>query len=465
MKKIFSPFLLLCAVGPVAALGASGPADSLGNRPAKEMPGVDTTGIAVADGEMVLDDHARGFGRPVEERTIYELRLDSIEKHVPLDYNEFVRSHIELYVYKRKGMVSRMMGLSEYYFPIFERALKERGLPLELKYLSIVESALNPNAVSRVGATGLWQFMYTTAREYGLRMNSYVDERRDPVAASRAAAEYLNNMYGRYGDWLLAIASYNCGSGNVDRAIYKAGGKLDFWAIRPYLPQETRNYVPAYIAVTYIMNWAEQYDIYPDAPVFAFKTTPVQVEKRLSLSHLSRELDVDMNQLCLLNPKYKRRIVNGSGANPQTVWIPEEKQELWAGLSQAGGKPEAVAVSAGGKQKPSEPVHYRVKSGDNLTSIANRFNCTVQDLKVWNDLRTTRLVPGQRLVIEPEEGEASPQPARKYLAKTYKVKRGDTLSGIAERFNTSVTLLKELNGIRNSTSLRAGKVIRISPEG
>lgn len=445
--------LLLCSLGAFSSFARAVPADSLDT-----IPVAAADSIVMEDKERSVAAHSRFYNVP-----LYERQLDSIERSVPLDYNEFVRSYIETYTYRRRGLVSRMMGLSDYYFPIFELALKERGLPLELKYLSIVESALNPTAVSRVGATGLWQFMYTTAREYGLQMNSYVDERRDPVAASRAAAEYLSNMYGRYGDWLLAIASYNCGAGNVDRAIYKAGGKLDFWAIRPYLPAETRNYVPAYIAVTYIMNYAGEHGIYAEPAALAFEPVPVQVEKYVSLSSLSRSLDMDAGQLYLMNPKYRRRIVNGSGSRPQTVWLPPVKAELYASLGKKNGEAKAIAVS-GREAEAAEPVSYRVKRGDNLTSIANRFRCTVQDLKVWNNLRSTRLVPGQKLRIEAGEPENS-GPAPSYIAKTYRVRRGDTLSSIAARFNTSVALLKELNGIRRASSLRAGSVIRVNPEG
>ncbi|QEC51027.1 membrane-bound lytic murein transglycosylase D [Anseongella ginsenosidimutans] len=441
MLKHALTLLILCFSGAFASFAAI-PADSL-----------DTLPVAGQEHEA-----AAAYRIP-----LYERQLDSIEKTVPLDYNEIVRSHIELYTYKREGLVSRMMGLSEYYFPIFEQALKEKGLPVELKYLSIVESALNPMAVSRVGATGLWQFMYTTAREYGLQMNSYIDERRDPVAASQAAAEYLNNMYGRYGDWLLAIASYNCGPGNVDRAIYKAGGKLDFWAIMPYLPRETRNYVPAYIAVTYAMNYAKAHDIYSAPPEFAFTPMPVQIEKYISLSSLSRSLDMDPEELYLINPKYRRRIVNGSGASPQTVWLPPAKAELYASLQKEGGAAKVIAAS-NDEEETAEPVYYKVRSGDNLSAIANRFRCSVQDLKVWNDLRGTRLVPGQRLLVSSEEKEIAAR-EETYLAKTYRVRRGDTLSSIAARFNTSVAVLKELNGIRSASSLRAGSTIRINPEG
>lgn len=411
-----------------------------------------------------------------DHRPLYERELDSIEKAVPLDYNESVNAHIEQYVYRRKGHISRMMGLGEYYFPIFEQALKEKGLPLELKFLSVVESALNPMAVSRVGATGLWQFMYTTAKEYDLQINSYIDERRDPVAASRAAAQYLSNMYSRYGDWLLAIASYNCGAGNVDRAIYKAGGKLDFWAIRPYLPRETRNYVPAYIAVTYMMNYADKYHIRPAEASLAFEPVPVLIERHTSLSRLSRELDMEIDQLYLMNPKYRRRIVNGSGARPQTLWLPPLKAELYAQLQRADAEPRLITASgseagaapakSAAMDEKAGPEFYRVQSGDNLIAIANRFDCTVQDIKVWNKLTGNRIVPGQRLQVSSGVTENDDVGKGKaYLVKTYKVQRGDTLLSIAARFGTSVEKLKELNDIQSATALREGKIIKLNPEG
>ncbi|MFS8616114.1 MAG: transglycosylase SLT domain-containing protein [Solitalea sp.] len=452
------------------AFAAAGAADEPVPSPAEGAPvnmaldSLDTIRRMAGDSVLTREPRDQERARLFGHVPLYKRQLDSIQNMVPLTYNEVVESYIDQYVHRRKGLISRMMGLSEYYFPIFEQALKEKGLPVELKYLSIVESALNPNAVSRVGATGLWQFMYTTAREYGLQMNSYIDERRDPVAASQAAAEYLSNMYGRYGDWLLAIASYNCGPGNVERAIHKAGGKLDFWAIRPYLPQETRNYVPAYIAVTYLMNYAEEHEIHPAPPELAVQCVPVQIEKHISLSSLSRQLDMEAEQLYLLNPKYRRRIVNGSGAHPQTVWLPPVKAELYASLQRGEADPKVLAASDKKETDDPEPVYYTVRKGDNLTAIANRFRCSVQDLKVWNDLAGTRLVPGQRLMVT--SGEAADQPqSRTYLVRTYKVQRGDTLSGIAARFGTSVAVLKELNGIRNATALRAGKIIKVNPEG
>lgn len=398
------------------------------------------------------------------ERPLYEHRLEAIQNQVPLDYNELVASYINLYVSRRKSMISRMLGLGEHYFPIFEQALKEKGMPTELKYLTVIESALNPHAVSRVGATGLWQFMYTTARMYGLQMDSYVDERKDPVAASRAAAEYLSDSYGRYGDWLLAIASYNCGTGNVDRAVHRAGGKLDFWAIRPYLPRETQDYVPKYIAAVYIMSYAPDYHITPQYASLTNDIALVEVNKRVSLSHLSESLQIEEEDLYRMNPQYKRRIVNGTGSTPKHLLIPSGKAGQFASLMDGSGQtPRVIAVSG---HKP-ETLEYRVRQGDNLIAIANRYDCTVQDLKVWNELRSTRLVPGQKLLIypEPEEEKASPAPAE---AKTkaggytvYLVKKGDTLTRIAKRFGTTIQALKELNGLGNVQTLRIGMTLKL----
>ena len=215
----------------------------------------------------------------VYQSNIFKRRLDSIKKDVPLDYNEYVQSYIDTYLSpdQRENM-ARVLGLTKYYFPIYEKAFHDAGIPEEIEYLSIVESQLNPYAVSRVGATGLWQFMSTTARTYGLNMDAYVDERRDPIQSSYAAAAYLKDAYQQFGDWLLAIASYNCGKSNVIRAIEKAGAS-DFWSIRQYLPVETRGYVPAYIAVTYVMNYYKQHNIVPQGCSSSLKTDTVMLNK------------------------------------------------------------------------------------------------------------------------------------------------------------------------------------------
>src|SRR5690606_15743168 len=242
-----------------------------------------------------------------------EGRLAYLQNVVPLTYNAQVQSYIDAYSTARyKRHLEQMMGLSQYYFPIYERVFSEAGVPEEIKYLSIVESALNPHAVSRVGATGLWQFMFATARMYDLAIDSYVDERKDPVAASHAAAAYLLDAYNDFGDWLLAIASYNCGKGNVLRAIQRSGlSNPDYWAISPYLPRETRNYVPAFIAITYMLGYHEEHGIMPAESNILMETETVSVQKFVPLSGVAKALEVDEELIKSLNPAYKRGIVNG----------------------------------------------------------------------------------------------------------------------------------------------------------
>lgn len=266
--------------------------------------------------------------------SIYKRRLDSIQKDVPLDYNAYVQSYIDTYLAgtQREGL-GRIIGLTKYYFPIYEKVFHDMGIPEEIKYLSIVESQLNPYAVSRVGATGPWQFMGPTAKIYGLNIDTYVDERRDPIQSSYAAAAYLKDAYQQFGDWLTAIASYNCGKSNVLRAIEQANGATDFWSIRQYLPAETRGYVPAYIAVTYVMNYYKKYNIVPQAcnlPVM--KTDTVLVNKFVSLNSVARVLNISLAQLAQLNPSYKVMIINGSPESPKTLVIPQSAKEKYSTL-------------------------------------------------------------------------------------------------------------------------------------
>src|SRR5215217_1347614 len=226
---------------------------------------------------------------------IYKNRLDSIQKTVPLTYNQYVQDYIDIYT-GRKEMMGKMLGLSDYYFPIFAQALKSYNIPDEIKYLPIIESSMNPHAVSRVGATGLWQFMFGTARGYGLNMDNFVDERKDPIQASYAAAAYFRDAYEELGDWLLAIAAYNCGKGNVNRAIAKAGSR-DFWEIRRFLPMETRNYVPAFIAAVYVMNCPSNHQIKSQKSSFIKNTDIIQVNRFVSLASLAEALNIDLEEL------------------------------------------------------------------------------------------------------------------------------------------------------------------------
>ena len=325
---------------------------------------------------------------------------DSVKQVVPKTFNAAVSQYIETLT-KRKEQVGRMLGLSNYYFPVYEKVFKEFGLPEELKFLSVVESALNPHAVSRVGATGPWQFMFGTAKAYGLTMNKDVDERKDPVQASKAAAAYLKDAFAQFDDWLLAIASYNCGRGAVARAIVKAGGKADFWAISPYLPAETRNYVPKFIATAYIMSNYQNYGISPLSPGFSTLTDVFDVVKPVSLAAVARATGIDLQELILLNPSYKKLMVKGSPAAPKSVVIPTQNQPDYAALYQVlNGTAVGVGVAAPQATTSAKVIYYTVKRGDNLSSIAKKYaGLSASQLKSWNKLQSTALKVGMRLKI------------------------------------------------------------------
>lgn len=330
---------------------------------------------------------------------VLKKRLDSIERTVPLPYNEFVQEYIDIYS-SRKEMMGKMLGLSGYYFPIFEKALKSYNIPAEIKYLPIIESSMDPYAVSRVGATGLWQFMFATAKGYGLHIDSYIDERRDPVQASYAAAAYFSDAYQELGDWLLAIAAYNCGMGNVNRAIRKAGSR-DFWEIRRFLPRETRNYVPAFIAAVYVMNFSKNHEIEIQKPGFSEKMDTVHVNRHISLPKLARALNVEESMLCLLNPAYKKKIVNGSDEVPKRIVVPRVNYSNYSMVydvlnNYPAKETRVVQVSNG--HKPTV-LYHKVKHGQNLSIIAEKYNVEVQDLKVWNNLKSNTILPGQRLIV------------------------------------------------------------------
>jgi membrane-bound lytic murein transglycosylase D len=329
------------------------------------------------------------------------LGRDSIKQVVPKTFNSAVSQYIEALT-KRKEQVGKMLGLSNYYFPVYEKVFKEFGLPEELKFLSVVESALNPHAVSRVGATGPWQFMFGTAKAYGLTINKDVDERKDPVQASKAAAAYLKDAFAQFDDWLLAIASYNCGRGAVSRAIVKAGGKADFWAISQYLPAETRSYVPKFIATAYIMSNYQNYGISPLSPGFNTLTDVFDVVKPVSLAAVARATGIDLQELILLNPSYKKLMIKGSPAAPKSVVIPTQNQPDYAALYQVlNGTAVGVGVAAPQPSVTTTKVtYYTVKRGDNLSSIAKKYaGLTASQLKSWNKLQSTALKVGMRLKI------------------------------------------------------------------
>lgn len=400
---------------------------------------------------------------------LYKSRLDSLERAVPLNHNEYVQNYIDLYVFKRKDQIGKMLGLSKYYFPIFERSLREVGVPDELKFLTVIESAFNPNAVSRSGAVGPWQFMYTTAKGYGLVMDNYVDERKDPVQASYAAALYLKDAYNRVGDWLLAIAAYNCGTGAVTRAIARSGGEADFWKVRPYLPRETQNYVPAFIATVYAMNYYSRHDIQPQAAGFSIFTDVIDVNRMISFSKIAQAADIDLNELRLLNPSYKKQIVNGSAASPKRLVIPAIGKQLYASLYDAlnpenADEPEMIAASLNGSSDINPitiPASHKVKEGQTLVMVANQYGVEVQDLKVYNNLNGTSVDPGQVIRLKPGKDAVKAKKATpRYV--TYIVKAGDTLSEIAEKFSgATISKIKALNGLKKNV-VQPGMKLKIN---
>jgi len=339
---------------------------------------------------------------------IYRDRVANLPNIIPATYNQIVRRFIELYIYQRRQQVSNMLAMGEYYFPIFEQALEENGLPLELKYLPVIESGLNPNAVSRAGAAGLWQFIFSTGKVYGLQINSLTDERRDPVKSTRAAMLYLKALYDMFGDWNLAIAAYNCGPGNVRKAIARSGGSRDFWKIYYHLPRETRSYVPLFIAANYAMYYHEAHGICPAKLNYRLVADTFMIHQNMHFQQISDVCHVPIESLKQLNPHFRNNIAHGTPDKPGILYLPAEytptfityqdsianykRQELLtANLSKAPAKV--------GNRAEGEAIVYRVRSGDNLYNIARKYHVTVKQLKTWNNLKSDMLRVGQRLII------------------------------------------------------------------
>lgn len=398
-------------------------------------------------------------------------QLDTLQKTVPLTYNSYVQSYIDAYTSTRyKNHLSKMNALAQYYFPIYEKAFTEADVPQEIKYLSIIESALNPHAVSRVGATGPWQFMFATAKAFNLNIDNYVDERKDPYAATYAAAAYLKDAYNEFGDWQLAIASYNCGKGNVARAIQRSGlSNPDFWSIRKYLPQETRNYVPAFIAMTYVLSNSEVLGITSPSENFATNiegTDVILIDKFVPLSGVAEALNLDIDRLITLNPAYKKNIINGTPESPKRLVVPAVDKAAYASLYAALNNPSDAPVQViAASNSDLKPIYHRVRRGESLALIANKYQVEVQDLKAWNNLRRNAIVPGQRLKIsQPAASSRLSNRTRKSSASyiTYRVKRGDTLSGIAQKYRgVTVRNIKAANNI-SGNAIKPGMTLKIN---
>jgi membrane-bound lytic murein transglycosylase D len=399
--------------------------------------------------------------------SIFKLRLDSIQQEVPLVYNEYVQEYIDLYMRNRAEM-GHVMGLSKYYFPIYEKIFHDAGIPTEIKYLSIVESKLDPNAVSRVGATGLWQFMAQTGKMYGLSMTEYVDERRDPIQASYAAAAYLKDAYQEFGDWLLAIASYNCGKSNVEHAIEKAG-VLDFWAIRQYLPMETRSYVPAYIAMSYVMNYGHKHSILADNWNFNGKIDTVMVDRMVGLNDVARALSINQTDLALLNPAYKRQIVNGTKALPRRMIIPRAEQRnytaLYNVLNNLPAPSQAAVINHAVNLETTAPPMMVTTPAPKPIIVAVKAPVVILQKPVTTapvqPVTTVAQVTTQ--TVSAIATTATPVAQKEKTPDYYTTKEGDTLETIADNYGLDVREIKAWNRYLQTDKVIAGKKLRLNP--
>jgi membrane-bound lytic murein transglycosylase D len=446
--------------------------------------------------------------------SVYAERLARIPSAIKLTYNHIVRKYIEMYTQRKKDRVEVMLGLSEYYFPIFDDIFDYYGLPNELKYISIIESALNPRARSRTRAIGVWQFMYGTAKLYGLRMNGLVDERRDPMRETHAAAMFTKDLYNIFGDWQLVIAAYNCGPGNVKKAIRRSGGKRNFWDIYRYLPRETRGYVPAFIAAVYTMNYYKEHNLVAVKSGLPIKTDTIMVNNDLHLMQVAEVLKVPIEQLRDLNPQYIRDIIPGkSYSHPlnlpieyTTNFIDLEdsifayKDSFYFNPNELNKAPNYAKYSKNGAIRPKgnyTGIKYVVKSGESLGIISEWFHCRVSDIQDWNDLYSSKIRAGQKLVIYiPKKYEShykqfnemsfdEKQQLKGTQPKTdieklsdnkeskpvnngsgkivyYTVKHGDTLWDIAKRYpGISGEDLRKWNDLDENSNITPGQQLKI----
>lgn len=342
---------------------------------------------------------------PSYSDSAYAYRLSLLESEIPMEYNQQVRAYIDLYANRKRNLVSKVLSTSKFYFPIFEEVFDRENVPLEFKYLAVIESALNQKAISSVGAAGLWQFMAPTGRMYGLRTDSYIDDRKDIVKSTEAAVKYFKNSYRLYGDWLLVIASYNCGPGNVSKAIRKSGGKRNIWEIMPYLPRETRGYVPAFIAAAYVMNYASAHNIYPAEDEMYFHLDTVIVDNRMSVDQLAIALNITTDEIKQYNPSLKRGIIPFN-ANGISITLPYHQAVKVGALKNdssfmANVTGELLALNREARESKNAKIIYRVKSGDKLLKIARKHDVSVAELKQWNKgkIKNNKVSKGQRIII------------------------------------------------------------------
>lgn len=444
---------------------------------------------------------------------LLKARLKEMDARSPfnIEYNPGLENIIKNFLKNRKRSYERLMALAEYYFPIFEQALAKYNVPLEIKYLAIVESALNPKAVSKAGATGLWQFMYGTGKQYNLRIDSYVDERSDVLKASEAAAQYMYNMYKIFGDWDLVLASYNAGPGNVSKAIRRSGGQQNYWNIRRNLPQETQGYVPAFLATMYIFEYHKEHGIVPQrANVRHFETDTVMIKSQLSFKQISDLLDISVSELRLLNPSYKLDVVPAYHNQKHFLRLPldkmaiftsnEEKVYAYAAYQESLREkpftyPANSAIASGNAtyKTQTSTKYHKVKKGESLGVIAKKYGVSVTNLKKWNGLKSNTVAAGRSLKIQtttrvavavpdntaiavasPKKANAASAESKEVAskeatvkegdadttAKTHVVKAGETLSEIAKKHDIALADLKEWNDLE-SDQIKVGTTLQL----
>ncbi len=477
---------------------------------------------------------------PVYPPEIVQARMKALDKETPFDlvYNSTVQGFIDLYAVRRRDITSKVLGMSQLYFPMFEEALARHNIPLEMKYLAIIESALNPVAISKAGAGGLWQFMVGTGKQYGLNVTSYQDDRFDAYKSTDAACKYLRFLYNTFGDWQLALAAYNSGPGNVNKAIRRAGGAKDFWSIKPFLPKETQGYVPAFIAVNFVMNHAAEYNIYPVKPLTTYyETDTVAVHQRIDFNALSRVIDMDVANISFLNGTYKLREIPANDRAHYLV-LPISKLGLFMSNEQlvyeqskvVEKTPEPVLTASNDNSTPASGKSeaktvwetgwktHKVKRGESLGGIADKYNVSLSTIKKWNKIKGSKIVPGQNLKIQTKvkktiyvekEEEATAQNTNAQTSeakaesesteeesyqntgdsnkkvsvkpkeqvtkkkktedkpqyKYYTVQRGDTLWKIASAKGLSVDEIKNLNKGLRANSLTVGQKLKIKQIG
>ncbi|HPW97152.1 MAG TPA: LysM peptidoglycan-binding domain-containing protein [Flavobacterium sp.] len=439
----------------------------------------------------------------VDQKVDYELPTELLKEQLKklnqksafnIEYNQGLENVIKSFLKNRRKSFERLMGISQYYFPMFEESLAAQNIPLEIKYLAVVESALNPRAVSRVGATGLWQFMYQTGKQYNLNIDTFVDERSDPLKASKAATQYMKNMYAIFGDWDLVLASYNSGPGNVAKAIRRSGGKQNYWNIRPYLHKETQGYVPAFLATMYIFEYHKEHGIVPNKAIANhFATDTVNIKSKMTFKQISDLLDVPVAQLQFLNPSYKRDVVPFITGENHYLRLPIDKiarfvsneEKIYAYVNYEDSlreKPFAnnTAIAANDGNSTSRLKYHKVKRGDTLSELSESYGVSISEIKKWNKLRGNSVPLGRKLKIYTEEAVAAVEKKSskidttsvketksaiasnsknyteekvvsfKDVVKYHKVKRGDNLGEIASKYDVSVAEVKKWNKLKNN---------------